>query len=200
VHVVSSTDAELLANDRVLVSSSESGVEAHGVPTVVSVRRGSIELLPGPFRRLPRIRRPSQLTLDETGQAPTCPDFSDPLRLSPAQLTHAVGASPAAHAALGAIVFPRRHPRGDGVEVKRLSPEETGERLLEARFGLRTGGEAPTLFSRLVGVSRPVGADEGCIARLAGEVPGFEVRSARAAFAEPATAGIMLSRVLAARS
>src|SRR5208283_1795674 len=48
-HIAASTGSSLLANDRSLLSLFETGIEVRGIPSIVSIRPGTRDLMPGLF-------------------------------------------------------------------------------------------------------------------------------------------------------
>ncbi len=137
-----------------------------GVPTIVSVRPGTCDLLPGLFGEIAPLPVPAHRTLAEAARVNAGDGGSvarDRLKLSPAQLAQALGVPRASRGTLAAVAFPQPPVDPAGLAVDRLSRAEATRRLLGARFGLRAGKGTPTLFERVAGASRAVRADEALI-------------------------------------
>jgi hypothetical protein len=209
----------IIANDRVLVSADGGPPVAHGIPTIVSLRAGTIALLaPGsvaPFRRVPD---PAGRTLTELAAAgratstahrpasgDTAPvsahqDDAEPLRLSLAGLAHVLGVELAGHAPLSAIAFPERPGDERTVGVRRLSPAEARKRLLDARFGLANDASRATAFDELVGRTADVDETQRArLAELAARVPCFAVSIGTAIRARPDAAADVVRQLTCAR-
>lgn len=181
----------ILANDRVVLTAAAGTWDARGVPTIVSLRPGTLELMPELLRRIPPGPTPVELTLAEAaalGGTSAAPTAATRIKVSPAQLAHALGTSLATQAPLVAIAFPDPRGGADEVTIERLAPAAALERLGGARFGLHVRDEEPTVFARLTAGTRPPEADDQAIARLAAEVPCFTVRIGANALRGPAAA------------
>ena len=175
VAALASARASLLANDRVVIDT-RGAMRAHGVPTLVSLRTGTLRWFPGVARGLPE--RPALLDRAELAASPAAADLPAPLHLSlsPAQLARQLDAQLTASARLAAIVFPELSPATATGSIEPLPPEEGVARLRESLYG---GGRAPTtLFAQAaLGAAAPLpppGAE--AIERLAARVPLFRFR------------------------
>ncbi len=198
-YLAASTGASILANDRVLLSRTGDAFEVRGVPTIVSLRPDTLRLLPYSFGAIPRVERPAHLTLAEADAERALVggvDGTVRLTLSPAQLARQLGVSLSPCARLTAIAFPQAHADTEGFAVDRLGAAETAPWLRQARFGLRSGKDGPTVFEHFTGCVRPPGADESLLAALAGAVPCFSVRIGARVFAEARAARTVLSTCL----
>ena len=162
-------DIAYLANDRVMVSRLDRGWRCRGVPSIVSVRPGSMEFLPGIEGRL-RTVASGHTSRSTATKAPVA--FADGrIGLSPPQFCRLVGAQPVAEAGLTAIVFPRISTTAASVDIRALSGPEAVERLTEAVFG-RTGVGGPSALFDVVdsGVYPDPAARTAAAARLANDV------------------------------
>jgi hypothetical protein len=190
-HIARSTAARILTNDRAMLSFSGTDVEVRGMPTIVSVRPGTLALLRDLFRTVPLAPVPAHLTLAEAEAVRGPIDrraLERGLKVSPAQLSRELGVELTASSTLAAVAFPAHHPEPDGVAVERLSPEAAAPRLLDALYGVHSGKTEATIVERWVGGSRPDGADEALVARLAGEIPCFSMSFGAAAYSSAETA------------
>lgn len=180
--------AAVLANDRTLVRRDAGGWKAHGIPTIVNVRPGTLTLLPELAAAVARVRSSPDLTVAEATAARSLPLGSSPdsrTKLSPAQLAAALGAGRAGRCRVAAVLFPDPHPGAREITITRLSPHEATRGIATARFGFHADANVPTVFARLAGARRPAGADEAVLARLAAEIPCFAIRIDPAALADP---------------
>ncbi len=160
-HLAASTGSPILANDRSLVTLFETGLEVRGIPTIVSIRPGTRDLMPGIFS-------------DASPEGSPAPDAI--LKLSMAELAEALGVSLAGVAPLSAVAFPEHHQDPLGLKIERLPVSQVRERLLQVRFGLHSGKKERTVFECLAGGSRSSVADEGLIEQIAATIPSFSVK------------------------
>jgi hypothetical protein len=189
----------MLANDRVVLSALPDGWNARGIPTIVSLRRGTFDLMPELLRTMPPVFLAVDLTVAEAAALRDPAGAALPverLKLSPPQLAHALGTTLAAQAPLAAIAFPDARADDAEVALERLAPPAALERLGAARFGLHAEGNKPTVFATLAGGARPPDADAPLLARLAAEVPCFTLRIGRQAFRDPASGTRVLDGLL----
>lgn len=180
--------AGLLANDRTLVRRAAAGWEAHGIPTIVNVRAGTLALLPELAAAVARVRVGPDLTVADATAARSHSAGSSPdarVKLSPAQLAAALGTGRAASCRLAAILLPDPRPSAGEITITRLAPDAAARSIATARFGAHAEENVPTVFARLAGATRPSDADEAVLARVAREVPCFAIRIDPAALSAP---------------
>jgi hypothetical protein len=184
------TDVAYLANDRVMVSRLDAGVVCRGMPSIVSVRPGSLEFLPGVE---PRLRASACGHTSRSLETTTPVTLADGrYALSPAQFRRVVDARPVAEAGLAAIVFPRVRPEEATLSVRPLSAQEATQRLAEAVFGLAAAGGPSAIFD----VAGPGNYPDlesvlAKAARLANDVPCLEVGLGRSAFRTDVIGGML---------
>jgi hypothetical protein len=152
----------MIANDRVMVDVGDRSCEVRGVPTIVSVRPGTLRYFPqlrlGPFER-PLLfhsgERGAHAAAAQDGSPAARParDFS----LSPAQLTRRQGSSSVRSAPLSAIVFPEISHDTDTWTLDDLSTAEGLSRLTTCLYGVRREGDSATILAGLggPGAARP---------------------------------------------
>ncbi len=131
----------LLANDR--VDTEATGLRCWGLPTIVSVRPGTLDYLPELGSRLAgaavdHTRRPGEA-------APPRTLSDDRIGLSPSQWAHLLGVEQAAAARPVAIVYPRPEPGRARSVIRRLDPREHAERVALALFAAGSAGQASEL-------------------------------------------------------
>jgi hypothetical protein len=160
-HLAASTGSPILANDRSLVTLFETGMEVRGIPTIVSIRPGTRDLMPGIFT-------------DASPEASPAPDAI--LKLSMAELADALRVSLAGVARLSAVAFPEHHQDPLGLQIERLPISEVRDRLLQVRFGIHSGKKERTVFECLAGGSRSSIADEKLIEQIAAKIPSFSLK------------------------
>jgi hypothetical protein len=160
-----------VSNDRVVVRANAPGFVACGIPTLVSVRRPTIDWNAPLRRRLESRATRHWLTLDGETTAHKPADWSaSSVDLAPSQVCELLGVEAHASARVRALVFPRLDGTGASA-VAELAPSEAADRMSVALFG---GGErAPGLFASLLAdADRPQSA---VAAELAVALPSFEL-------------------------
>lgn len=188
------------SNDRVAIGRPADPPRARGVPTVVSIRPATLELLPGLAERLAdgRIDHLYTLAEIESGRSPERPRPGRPRNLSAAQLCRQLDAEAAAELPLHVLVLLRTGER-PGVALRELAPEAAGPRLAASLLG--SAGRISALF-RPPGVleAAPVALARRRCAEVAWGVRcvdlelgigtrAGEIRAAVEALAEPAAGG-----------
>ena len=163
-----------LANDRVMLASLDHGWGCRGMPSIVSIRPGSMDFLPGIEARL---RTVAAGHASRNTQTKTPVAFADGrFGLSPLQFCNLVGTQPVAGAGLTAIVFPRISAAAASVEIRALSASEAVDRLSDAVFGRIDEGGPSALFDVAHSGTHPdFSARIAAAARLARQVPCIEV-------------------------
>ena len=197
-YLAAASGARILTNDRALLRLGGPEIEVRGIPTVVSIRDGTLELLSLPrLRSLQRTPSASRHTLAEietlAPQAHAEP--AEPFRLSPAQLAHAVGVSLSARGRLSAIAFPEMRAEEASVRLDRLSPSEATRRLQQARFGIASAKSSPTVFEALLGAERGESREQRWLAELGRRVPCFSIGIATRAYRESAAGRDLVERL-----
>ena len=165
-YIAASTGSRIFANDRSLLSFSDRGTEVRGIPTIVSIRPGTRDLMPGLFER---------------ASAQSSLESSATLELSSAQLARMLGVELAMQAPLRAVIFPEHHQDPSTLAIDRLKKAEIRERLLQVRFGLHSGKKECTVFESLAGQHRSITTDEILIGQIVDKIPCFSVRTGGAA-------------------
>jgi hypothetical protein len=130
--------AALLGNDRLLIEATGAGARARGVPTVVSIRRGTLALFPALWQQVRQARFRLHATLAECADAAAPPARLWPdgrLGLTAAQYCAACGCGAAASAPAALLLFPRRTGVPGGLRLQRLSRAEGVRRIGACRLG-----------------------------------------------------------------
>lgn len=199
LHALQAAGARYVSNDRVLVWP-ERPARAHGVPTVVKLRRGTLDLFPVLAERLAATRYDTRLSLAEAAapDAPTPTPGGAARSITPAQLRRLLDVRAQAACPVRVLVFPRRTNEPGEATARPLAPADVAARLREALFGVRTGRPVSDVFT-LPADPPPPGA-AALAARcdaLAADVPGVECRLGLDARARPGAAGELLATLLA---
>ena len=176
VHALMHEGTRYVSNDRVFVRLGSGAPTAHGMPTIVSLREGTLalserlrdEVSSGAWHYSStvaeaRANRVMRTPAEGTG-------LRWPPGLSPAQLCALLRVEPIAGGALARIVFPEICPtqgRTPRFSLRRLSREQASARLLES--GLFAGGRSATFVS---GIPPPERSTlEAAVRELGGSVP-----------------------------
>jgi hypothetical protein len=156
LHLVASTGAAIVANDRVVVSESAGQWRTIGVPTIVSVRADTLARLPGLFATIPNVEWPARLTLEEAQSEPMTSgrEWSTPeLFVSLAQVAAALGVPLSAGGALRCVAFLVVDADVDFFTVRDLNVVQAATRFDAVRFGATTQPRGPTVFETFLGPS-----------------------------------------------
>lgn len=137
-YILSNSEAKFLTNDRLLVHQCGQSVRLRGMPTIVSVREGTMNLFPEFRQSIIDHRFTSDVTLLEARQLET----HLPRRvkqgshgLSPRQFCTILDCQPTRDARGGVLIFPRQTGRAGGLRLRRLEPGEARIQLEQCLFG-----------------------------------------------------------------
>lgn len=178
-HFLRCPGVSLIANDRVLVDIAPLPPIAFGVPTLVSVRKGTLELFPD-LRRTPN-ERPAlfhsgespESTILDASHAASSREFG----LSPAQLAQRCGSGTTGSAPIAAIVFPETDTPSGVWSLEPLAIDVGSNQLLHSRYGIRVARRPRTIFADMVGLREPYGDEVAMQAgRLSAAAPLFRCR------------------------
>ena len=188
VHALHRGSPEYVSNDRVLITA-EASVRAIGVPTVVRLRRGTLDLFPALARSLEASGYEHRLTLDEAAdhREPRSVSPSGARRVTHAQLCRVLDVRARAECAVAALVFPRITEEPGAFTVRRLAPADVVARLEGALFGVRGGRSTSDVFVLPDDPPAPDRAEIAARCRaLADRIPGLECRLGADANERPA--------------
>jgi len=159
-YMLSAGGADYLTNDRLLLAADHGSLLARGLPTVVSIRAGTLDLFPRLWQRVAEARWRLHATLAECARADAQPArrwSDDRLGLTPAQYCAACNCRAVAEALPALLLFPRRSGRPGGLMLRPLSRIELEERLDTCRFAaVGTGWREANLAHSARG--SPIGA------------------------------------------
>jgi len=148
LHAMASAGADLVANDRVLVEIDDSRADATGVPTIVTIRPRTLDLLP--FLRRHADERPASLLESELASGGGFPEGeSVPTRdfaLAPSQLAARVGRLRVRGGPVACVIFPVVSAEARARECRRLSGTDAVERLRRCFYGSRAVLRPRTVF------------------------------------------------------
>ncbi|HEY6356660.1 MAG TPA: hypothetical protein VIX35_00365 [Vicinamibacterales bacterium] len=169
-HALASRRARLIANDRVFVDVGQVPGTVYGVPTLASVRPGTIQSFPD--LRPEIAEHPMVFQTGERRIAWRGREFG----LSPGQLAQRLGASCVRSAPLAAIVFPDIARDTDTWTVEALSAAEGLAILGTCLYGAHREGSSRTILAELSGAVPPPVGGHILVGRLAETVRFFRCR------------------------
>lgn len=175
--------ARFVSNDRLFAAEEPEAWRVHGMPTVVSVREGTLAQLPALAARFLDTRHRFHRTLAESERgSPAARRRPDVTCLSGAQLCDLLGCEAEAQAPLTAVLLPRIDPSVEGLVLRKLDAAEAAARLLDDGLLLAARPPRPSpAFATRAPDGAPDGApDPGALSarclRLAQAVPCWEAR------------------------
>jgi len=137
LHALRARGVRLLSNDRVVVEHYRQRATAHGMPTIVSLRPGTVEQLCASATDPAAIFRCSHtLTIAEAAARARPDDLAvRALNTTPAQLGYLLGVELIGHATPTALVLPRVDPDARGIVLRRIDADCAADRLSDVLFG-----------------------------------------------------------------
>jgi hypothetical protein len=200
VHCLQASGARFISNDRVVVSLASTEPVLRGMPTLVSVRDGTLDLLPELQQPLLAARYDYRVALEER-KAQGAPEAwsrrGDPFDLTPSQFCAVLGVRMSGHAPVRALLFPRISEESDGLRIRHLPARAALERLSTSLFGIRSPQpNSQAFFLSTDGPGGdPAGRERLCSA-LTARVPCFECELGRWAYREDTAVKNFLRHVL----
>jgi hypothetical protein len=190
--------ARYVSNDRTLVSLAASPPALHGMPTIISVRPGTLAFFPRLGEQLRARGFQYRLTLQEAvGRVAARLSNDGRFALSAAQLCALLGVERLGACAASAVVFPQIADDEQTIRLRQLDEREAADRLTPAVFGVAAAPEMECLLS-VVGEPR-VGdvAATRSIGQLVAAVPCFECRLGHRAYDSAREAAGIAERLVA---
>ena len=189
-----------VSNDRVLVSQALSPARLHGMPTIISIRPGTLELFPRLRQQLLASTFHYRLSMEETVRAarrPARPWSDGRFGVSPAQFCALLGVEPSASCQLSALVFPQIAGDERGICLREISVTEASDRLTRALFGSAAlSCDEPLLAAADETWVSDTTALAARMEQLAAAVPRFECRLGRRAYESAHDATEIASRLV----
>jgi len=201
-YALSRSGAQFLSNDRLLLQATGSGLRVRGMPTIVSVRAGTLELFPEMRQTIERGGFSNRKTMAEC-LGPIDPNTRssqvERRGLTAIQFCAALNSRPLATAGAAVLLFPRQTGQRGGLSLQRLSTAQTRAHLADCLFANlgpdRLSGAFTLAPTRLARASAPL--DSELFELLAERLPAFECRMGLDSFSDDAGIGL-LCEVLAA--
>jgi hypothetical protein len=188
-YVLANSTAGYLSNDRVLLKNIGSSTQLRGMPTMVSIRDGTLEMFPGMQESIIDHSYNVNATLRECQE----PEIAiSPLRrpgrysLSPCQFTALLKSEPVREADAGVLIFPRQTGLAGGLELQRLDTREARIRLDACLFGHIGPDQLSDVFTRHPGEQnlRKAPDDESLLLGLSRTLPAYDCQLGSDAYAD----------------
>lgn len=203
IHCLHASGVHFLSNDRVVMELDGGNAVLRGMPTIVSIRPGTLELFPELGARLRRADFHTRLTLAEVHRQPArrADGRADrSANLSPVQLCHVLDVPMTERALAQVLVLPRIDPDVVGIDVRPLTTHEATARLPHVLFAAAATERISEVFT---GDPRHIDAQPTTVERLWREAVQslrvFECRLGPDAFSSGAPAAF-IRRVLSAEA
>ena len=192
-YVLKNTQADFLANDRVMFRLQDSVAYVRGMPTFVSIRQGTFNLFPGLLESLKIQRFNARSTLEECREpgAPTAKPWSEGRRgLSPSQYCLLMDCDSVKAATGAVIIFPRQTREMGGLPLQKLQPDRVEVHLRGCLFEKISPNRLSQAFSQFPhrSISDESVSDDELCRELSERVPGYECLLGIDAFADTAGA------------
>jgi hypothetical protein len=126
-----------VSNDRMLVTERRGAMRCRGIPTIISIRSGSLKSAPSLAASLPRSGYVCYLTIREATRRrrePARPDRERRYSISPAQLCALMETPATPGARLSAMLFPVIKPRKGGARLRPLGQRAASRRVATGLF------------------------------------------------------------------
>lgn len=169
--------SRFVSNDRVVVRFASGQATAHGIPTIVSIRRQTLDRDAALRQRLEQTPPPHWLdSSEEANVRRTARSGVSSIDLTPAQVCAILRVETSAAGRVRALLFPRVHRGGDSQGARELDPTTARQRISQALFGASAEGSAgPGLFASLL-PRRPYASPAAATGDdLVARVPSFEL-------------------------
>ncbi|MGH7412488.1 MAG: hypothetical protein ACREJ6_15715 [Candidatus Methylomirabilis sp.] len=200
IHALRGGAVAYLSNDRVVASFDGTAPMLRGMPTVVTVRRQTLEMFPSLLDRLVARSYRSRLSLGEIREAqlrPVQPDQDGNYYLSPAQFCDLLQVASVAQAQAEALVFPQVTGRSGTIELERLSSKAAAVRLADCLFSSHSMQKVSAVFALSGSGAIPDRAmlEDLCL-RLTSQVRCFECRLGDDAYRSAGSAARLIHDVV----
>jgi hypothetical protein len=190
----------LVANDRVFVNLDGSPPQLTGLPSIVALRAGTLELFPELAARAGELRYAFWQTRAEIRRNDAERTLAEGTDISPAQLCDLARVEAAIHAPLAALVFPQANGAGSEQRacpgLERLDPAMAEGRLRENLFGGSNSRVQSAAFDLLAGGNANGASPDAYCSTLAHAVPASDYVVVPGAFAAPGAVAAFVERLV----
>jgi len=196
-YVLANSSAGFLCNDRLLIRRKGETIRLRGMPTIVSMREGTIDLFPGMRQSIMDRGYASRLTLGECREAGRLISFpGKPGRhgLSPRQFCSLLDCPPVKEATGRVLLFPRQTGVAGGLRLRRLQAAEARSRLQSCFFGSIGPQNLSDVFTLLPrGLSRQEAPGDAAVcAGLADSLAAYDCELGNQAYEDDRGAQLLL--------
>jgi hypothetical protein len=185
VYALTSGQAGLIANDRILLDVRLLPWRVLGVPTLSSIREGTLRVFP--HLRLNALEQPALLHVAELESSDTGsikePSLARNFTLSLTQLAWRLNSKPVRCAPITAIVFPEIVHEASSLSIHLLSPSDGAVRLRDCLYGARVNSRLQTIFGKITcGLDSPGQDQSPLVNDITAHIPLFRCRLGRDAY------------------
>lgn len=174
------SEAQFLANDRIALSVCGTKLTARSIPTIISLRKGSLEVVPGLAGRTSTLNSYyNGIPLPHSGPR-------EKIAMTTRQFASIMEVDVAPSAAVQSIIFPTLDTEQETFALRRLDENESLKMARNAIFAKSHLGEHSELFACPDSGAFP--SSEVLLERLAAataDVPSFELRMGPRFYAQP---------------
>jgi hypothetical protein len=199
LHLLRAPGARFVANDRVFVNLDGSPPQLTGLPSIVALRAGTLELFPEFAARAGGLRYAFWQTRAEARRNDGEHTLAEGTDITPRQLCDLARVEPAVHAPLAALVFPQANGAGSERRgrpgIERLDPAMAERRLRESLFGGTNSRVQSAAFDLLPGGNANGASPDAYCSTLARAVPAFDYVVVPGAFAAPGAVATFAERL-----
>jgi hypothetical protein len=201
LYALSAAPGALLSNDRLLLSPRADRFLVTGMPTITTLRPGTLEFFPtilesllsSGFHTGVTVAEARELSGDQRGKVGPAPDGR--YGISNRQLCEIIPCEAQTHAPARAILFPRVTPGTEVLTLVQATADEAVHELRQSLFGRQADRPGDPLFR----LSLPPGGHypdvaEACLA-LASNVQCYFCDTGPGSFAQPASKEALLARL-----
>jgi len=199
LHALRARSARYVSNDRVVVPAPPGPPSAWGVPTIVALRRGTLDLFPAFAARAARSGYAYRLSGDEADVAGPRPAAAGgkPDSLSPAQLCRLLDVRPAACSEIAAVIVPRITGEPGAFALRRLTEAEVAAKIPDMLFGVRGGRFTSSVFADPADAPPPeLGALAARCREILSHVPCLECRLGAGAYDDAGAADDLVAAIV----
>jgi serine kinase of HPr protein (carbohydrate metabolism regulator) len=136
-YILSNSEADFIANDRLLVKRDGQGALLKGMPTIISIRSGTLEFFPELLDSIQTQGFNARLTCRECHDSDATKRTNpreDKYGLTTRQFCSLFSCNPIKGAKPVTMLFPLQTGRPGGLSLRKLAPGETRDRLANSLF------------------------------------------------------------------
>ncbi len=201
IHAMRHPGVSCIANDRVFVDLDSAPPMLRGMPTIVTIREPTVDLIPGLREPLVSGGYNFRMHRDELraqGTTATKPWDNGKFGLSPAQFHDLMDVEPATQAKAHAIVFPSITRRPGRMKLQRVSKEVAADDLRSGLFAINQEKKSSDVFvPRTTNGRQSSSSDvETRVLQLTEQVPCYRCELGQETYESTTTAAELVSTLL----